>query len=99
LPDEQWRLTFDINITGNYLLADQANQIFSRQNCMRSSCSPVRPMPSCPSAAGGPTTSVDTVVTGPGVGDQAGSLFVERDRASVGGHGSAMFPRDRVIAS
>jgi rhamnulose-1-phosphate aldolase/alcohol dehydrogenase len=32
LPDEQWRTTFDINVTGNYLLADEANKVFQQQN-------------------------------------------------------------------
>ena len=31
LPDDQWQRTLDINITGNYLLADEARKIFSRQ--------------------------------------------------------------------
>jgi rhamnose utilization protein RhaD (predicted bifunctional aldolase and dehydrogenase)/NAD(P)-dependent dehydrogenase (short-subunit alcohol dehydrogenase family) len=32
LPDDQWKLTFDINVTGNYLLADEAAKLFKDQN-------------------------------------------------------------------
>ena len=31
LRDDLWRLTLDINVTGNYLLADEANEIFQEQ--------------------------------------------------------------------
>jgi rhamnose utilization protein RhaD (predicted bifunctional aldolase and dehydrogenase)/NAD(P)-dependent dehydrogenase (short-subunit alcohol dehydrogenase family) len=31
LKDDQWNLTFDINVTGNYLLADEARKIFTEQ--------------------------------------------------------------------
>jgi NAD(P)-dependent dehydrogenase (short-subunit alcohol dehydrogenase family) len=32
LPDDKWKLTFDINVTGNYLLADEASKLFKDQN-------------------------------------------------------------------
>ena len=32
LPDDHWKLTFDVNITGNYILADEARRIFADQN-------------------------------------------------------------------
>lgn len=31
LPDDQWRLTFDVNITGNYLLVDEARAVLKEQ--------------------------------------------------------------------
>ena len=35
LPDEKWRLTLDINIIGNYLLADEAQKVMTEQGLPR----------------------------------------------------------------
>jgi rhamnulose-1-phosphate aldolase/alcohol dehydrogenase len=102
LPDEKWKLTFDVNVMGMYLVADEAKPIFAAQG-LRSSIVL--------------TTSVNGVVSKRGSlaydTSKAAANHLVRELAidlaplvRVNGvapatvvAGSTMFPRDRVIAS
>ena len=102
VADEQWRVTFDVNVMGGYLVADEARQIWSRQNLNGSLVL---------------TTSVNAVVSKKGSlaydASKAAANHLVRELAielaplvRVNGlapatvvAGSTMFPRDRVIAS
>ena len=102
IPDEKWALTFAINVTGSYLVGDEAGKLWREQN-----------LP----AALVLTTSANAVVAKKGsvaydVSKAAANHLVRElaielsPLARVNGvapatvvQGSAMFPRDRVIAS
>ncbi len=102
ITDEQWRLTLDINVTANYLLADEAHRFLKDQQ-----------LP----AALVLTSSANAVVPKRGseaydVSKAALSHLVRELSISLAPHvrvngispatvvkGSTMFPRDRVIAS
>ncbi len=102
IKDEQWALTFNINVTGAYLVADEAAKILKEQNL---------------SASIVLTTSANAVVSKKGSlaydTSKAAANHLVRELAielsplvRVNGvapatvvQGSAMFPRDRVIAS
>lgn len=102
VTDEQWRLTLDINVTANYLLADEAQRFLKDQQ-----------LP----AALVLTSSANAVVPKRGseaydVSKAALSHLVRELSISLAPHvrvngispatvvkGSTMFPRDRVIAS
>ena len=100
--DEQWALTFGINVTGAYIVADEAHRIFERQGLPASIVL---------------TTSANAVVAKKGSVaydcSKAAANHLVRELAvemaplvRVNGvapatvvKGSTMFPRDRVIAS
>jgi rhamnose utilization protein RhaD (predicted bifunctional aldolase and dehydrogenase)/NAD(P)-dependent dehydrogenase (short-subunit alcohol dehydrogenase family) len=102
IPDEQWGQTLDLNVTANYLLADEAAKLFRQQNLPGSVVL---------------TSSANAVVAKRGseaydVSKAALSHLVRELAVSlaplvrVNGicpatvvKGSTMFPRDRVIAS
>jgi NAD(P)-dependent dehydrogenase (short-subunit alcohol dehydrogenase family) len=102
IPDEKWAQTFAINVTGSYVVADEANKIFKAQGL---------------SASLVLTTSVNAVVAKKGSVaydcSKAAANHLVRELAMelsplvrVNGvapatvvQGSAMFPRDRVIGS
>src|SRR5216684_4205864 len=102
ITDEQWGLTLDVNVTANYLLADEAARIFRDQNLDASIVL---------------TSSANAVVAKRGseaydVSKAALSHLVRElavsmaPKVRVNGispatvvKGSTMFPRDRVIAS
>ncbi|HEY6564625.1 MAG TPA: bifunctional rhamnulose-1-phosphate aldolase/short-chain dehydrogenase, partial [Pirellulaceae bacterium] len=102
ITDEHWRLTFDVNTLGPYLVADEARSIWADQGLNASMVI---------------TTSVNAVVPKKGsIGydaSKAAANHVIRELAidlaplvRVNGvapatvvSGSAMFPRDRVLAS
>jgi rhamnulose-1-phosphate aldolase/alcohol dehydrogenase len=102
IPDEKWALTFNINVTGSYLVADEAARIWKEQGLDGSLVL---------------TTSANAVVSKKGsvaydVSKAAGNHLVRElavelsPLVRVNGvapatvvQGSAMFPRDRVIAS
>lgn len=102
IPDERWAQTFAINVTGLYLMADEAAQLWNAQN-----------LP----AAMVLTTSANAVVAKRGSlaydASKAAANHLVRELAvelaplvRVNGvapatvvQGSAMFPRDRVISS
>jgi len=102
IPDERWALTFAINVTGSYLVADEAAQLWAQQGL---------------SANLVLTTSANAVVAKKGSlaydTSKAAANHLVRELAvelaplvRVNGvapatvvQGSAMFPRDRVISS
>jgi rhamnulose-1-phosphate aldolase/alcohol dehydrogenase len=102
ITDDQWRLTFDVNVMGGYLVADEARQIWSDQGLRGSLVL---------------TTSVNAVVAKKGSlaydASKAAANHVVRSLAvelaplirvnalapATVVAGSTMFPRDRVIAS
>jgi rhamnulose-1-phosphate aldolase/alcohol dehydrogenase len=102
IKDEQWALTFNINVTGAYLVADEAAKTFKEQGLTGSIVL---------------TTSANAVVSKKGSlaydTSKAAANHLVRELAielaplvRVNGvapatvvQGSAMFPRDRVIAS
>jgi NAD(P)-dependent dehydrogenase (short-subunit alcohol dehydrogenase family) len=102
IPDEMWSRTFDINVTGLYLVADEAANVLRSQNLPANIVL---------------TTSVNAVVAKKGSmaydTSKAAANHLVRELAvdlaplvRVNGvapatvvQGSAMFPRDRVIAS
>jgi rhamnulose-1-phosphate aldolase/alcohol dehydrogenase len=102
IPDEKWAATFNINVTGSYLVADEAAKIWKEQGLAGSMVL---------------TTSANAVVSKKGSvaydTSKAAANHLVRELAielsplvRVNGvapatvvQGSAMFPRDRVIAS
>jgi NAD(P)-dependent dehydrogenase (short-subunit alcohol dehydrogenase family) len=102
IPDEKWALTFSINVTGSYIVADEASRPWREQG-----------LPGCLVL----TTSANAVVAKKGsiaydtskaaANHLVGELAVElAPLIRVNGvapatvvQGSAMFPRERVISS
>ncbi|MEM7736123.1 MAG: SDR family oxidoreductase, partial [Deinococcota bacterium] len=102
IPDERWRTTFDVNVTGSYLVADEAASIWRSQNLAGSLVI---------------TTSANAVVAKRGSfaydTSKAAANHLVRELAielsplvRVNGlapatvvEGSSMFPRERVISS
>lgn len=102
IPDDRWALTFAINVTGSYLVADEAANLWKAQNLPANLVL---------------TTSVNAVVPKKGSlaydTSKAAANHLVRELAvelaplvRVNGvapatvvQGSAMFPRDRVISS
>jgi rhamnose utilization protein RhaD (predicted bifunctional aldolase and dehydrogenase)/NAD(P)-dependent dehydrogenase (short-subunit alcohol dehydrogenase family) len=102
IADEQWAATLDLNVTANYLLADEASKVFHEQNLnasivLTSSANAVVPK------RGSEAYDVSKAALSHLVRELAISLS---PKVRVNGispatviQGSAMFPRDRVIAS
>jgi rhamnulose-1-phosphate aldolase/alcohol dehydrogenase len=102
IPDEKWALTFNINVTGSYIVADEASKIWKEQGLSGSMVL---------------TTSANAVVSKKGsvaydtskaaANHLVRELAIERSplvrvnavAPATVVQGSAMFPRDRVIAS
>jgi rhamnulose-1-phosphate aldolase/alcohol dehydrogenase len=102
ITDEQWRFTFDVNVMGGYLVADEAKPLWTRQGLRGALVL---------------TTSVNAVVSKPGSvaydTSKAAANHLMRELAvelaplvrvnalapATVVAGSSMFPRDRVIAS
>jgi NAD(P)-dependent dehydrogenase (short-subunit alcohol dehydrogenase family) len=100
--DEQWRLTFDVNVLGSYIVADEAGKILQRQGLPASLVL---------------TTSANAVVAKKGSlaydASKAAANHLVRELAielaplvrvnavapATVVSGSTMFPRERVIAS
>lgn len=103
IPDDKWGLTFAINVTGSYIVGDEARKIFQRQGLKKCSLTL--------------TTSANAVVPKKGSVaydvSKAAANHLVRELAlelaplvRVNGvapatvvAGSSMFPRERVIAS
>jgi rhamnulose-1-phosphate aldolase/alcohol dehydrogenase len=102
IEDEQWGLTFGVNVTGAYVVADEANRVFQRQGLPASVVL---------------TTSANAVVAKKGSlaydTSKAAANHLVRELAvemaplvrvnavapATVVKGSTMFPRDRVVAS
>src|SRR5207245_11695406 len=102
LTDDQWRLTLDVNVTGNYLLADELRGILLDQALpaaivLTSSANAVVPK------AGSEAYDVSKAAVSHLVRELAIALA---PRVRVNGispatvvEGSTMFPRERILAS
>jgi rhamnose utilization protein RhaD (predicted bifunctional aldolase and dehydrogenase)/NAD(P)-dependent dehydrogenase (short-subunit alcohol dehydrogenase family) len=102
ISDDQWRLTLDVNVTGNHLLADELRRIFSDQDLpavivLTSSANAVVPK------AGSEAYDVSKAAVNHLVRELAIALA---PRVRVNGvspatvvKGSTMFARERVLAS
>jgi rhamnose utilization protein RhaD (predicted bifunctional aldolase and dehydrogenase)/NAD(P)-dependent dehydrogenase (short-subunit alcohol dehydrogenase family) len=102
VPDAIWATTLDLNVTANYRLADEARQLFAEQNLdgsvvLTSSANAVAPK------RGSEAYDVSKAALSHLIRELAIALG---PRVRVNGispatvvKGSAMFPRDRVIAS
>jgi rhamnose utilization protein RhaD (predicted bifunctional aldolase and dehydrogenase)/NAD(P)-dependent dehydrogenase (short-subunit alcohol dehydrogenase family) len=102
ISDEQWRLTLDVNVTGNYVLADEARAIFAEQGLpasvvLTSSANAVVPK------AGSEAYDVSKAAISHLVRELAIALApkvrVNAISPATVVKGSTMFPRDRVLAS
>jgi rhamnose utilization protein RhaD (predicted bifunctional aldolase and dehydrogenase)/NAD(P)-dependent dehydrogenase (short-subunit alcohol dehydrogenase family) len=102
ITDEQWNLTLDINVTGNHLLASEAEKIYSAQKLsgsivLTSSANAVVPK------RGSEAYDVSKAALSHLVRELAISLAptvrVNGISPATVVKGSTMFPRDRVLAS
>ncbi len=102
LTEDLWGRTFDINITGNYLLADEAREVFHEQGLpsvlvLTSSANAVVPK-SGSEAYDVSKSAVNQLIRGLAVG-MAPLVRVNGIAPATVVSGSAMFPRDRVMQS
>jgi rhamnose utilization protein RhaD (predicted bifunctional aldolase and dehydrogenase)/NAD(P)-dependent dehydrogenase (short-subunit alcohol dehydrogenase family) len=102
LSRDMWNRTFDINITGNYLIADAAKQIFREQNLpvslvLTSSANAVVPKHGS-EAYDVSKSAVNHLIRELAVG-LAPIVRVNGVGPATVVAGSTMFPRDRVISS
>jgi rhamnose utilization protein RhaD (predicted bifunctional aldolase and dehydrogenase)/NAD(P)-dependent dehydrogenase (short-subunit alcohol dehydrogenase family) len=102
IPDEQWHSTLDLNVTANYLLAEEAAAIFAKQE-LPASLVFTSSANAVVSKRGSEAYDVSKAAVSHLIRELAVSLA---PRVRVNGispaavvQGSTMFPRDRVIAS
>jgi rhamnose utilization protein RhaD (predicted bifunctional aldolase and dehydrogenase)/NAD(P)-dependent dehydrogenase (short-subunit alcohol dehydrogenase family) len=102
ISDEQWHSTLDLNVTANYLLADEAAEIFAKQD-LAASLVFTSSANAVVSKRGSEAYDVSKAAVSHLIRELAVSLA---PRVRVNGvspaavvKGSTMFPRDRVIAS
>ncbi|MFN7938778.1 MAG: bifunctional rhamnulose-1-phosphate aldolase/short-chain dehydrogenase [Bryobacteraceae bacterium] len=102
IPEDHWRLTFDVNVTGNYILAKEAQKIFAEQGLpavivLTSSANAVVPK------KGSEAYDVSKTAVNHLIGELAVGLApltrVNGIAPATVVAGSTMFPRDRVISS
>lgn len=102
LPEEMWSKTFDINITGNYLLADEVRRVFQDQKLpatvvLTSSANAVVPKHGS-EAYDVSKSAVNQLIRELAIG-LAPLVRVNGIAPATVVAGSTMFPRDRVITS
>jgi NAD(P)-dependent dehydrogenase (short-subunit alcohol dehydrogenase family) len=102
LSEHHWRTTFDVNVTGNYLLAKAAQRIFEEQNLpavivLTSSANAVVPKKGS-EAYDVSKTAVNHLIGELAVG-MAPLVRVNGIAPAAVVEGSAMFPRERVVSS
>lgn len=102
IPVEHWRLTMDVNVTGNYLLAKEAQKVFTAQGLpsvivLTSSANAVVPKKGS-EAYDVSKTAVNHLIGELAVG-MAPLVRVNGIAPATVVAGSTMFPRDRVISS
>jgi NAD(P)-dependent dehydrogenase (short-subunit alcohol dehydrogenase family) len=102
ISDEQWHTTLDLNVTANYLLADEAAAIFAKQE-LPASLVFTSSANAVVSKRGSEAYDVSKAAVSHLIRELAVSLS---PRVRVNGispaavvQGSTMFPRDRVVAS
>jgi rhamnose utilization protein RhaD (predicted bifunctional aldolase and dehydrogenase)/NAD(P)-dependent dehydrogenase (short-subunit alcohol dehydrogenase family) len=102
LPEEMWSKTFEINITGNYLLADEIKRVFQEQKLpatvvLTSSANAVVPKRGS-EAYDVSKSAVNQLIRELAVG-LSPLVRVNGIAPATVVAGSTMFPRDRVISS
>jgi rhamnose utilization protein RhaD (predicted bifunctional aldolase and dehydrogenase)/NAD(P)-dependent dehydrogenase (short-subunit alcohol dehydrogenase family) len=102
LSENHWRTTFDVNVTGNYLLAKATQRIFEEQNLpavivLTSSANAVVPKKGS-EAYDVSKTAVNHLIGELAVG-MAPLVRVNGIAPATVVEGSAMFPRERVVSS
>jgi rhamnose utilization protein RhaD (predicted bifunctional aldolase and dehydrogenase)/NAD(P)-dependent dehydrogenase (short-subunit alcohol dehydrogenase family) len=102
LPDDKWQLTLDINVTGNYLVADEARKVMKEQGLpavlvLTSSANAVVPKRGS-EAYDVSKGAVNHLIRELAIG-LAPLVRVNGIAPATVVEGSTMFPRDRVIAS
>jgi rhamnose utilization protein RhaD (predicted bifunctional aldolase and dehydrogenase)/NAD(P)-dependent dehydrogenase (short-subunit alcohol dehydrogenase family) len=102
LPDDKWQLTLDINVTGNYLVADEAGRVMKEQGLpavivLTSSANAVVPKRGS-EAYDVSKGAVNHLIRELAIG-LAPLVRVNGIAPATVVEGSTMFPRDRVIAS
>ena len=102
LPEEMWSKTFEINITGNYLLADEIRRVFQEQKLpatvvLTSSANAVVPKHGS-EAYDVSKSAVNQLIRELAVG-LSPLVRVNGIAPATVVAGSTMFPRDRVISS
>lgn len=102
VTDAQWKLTFDVNVLGSYLVGDEARQIWARQ-ALRGSLVLTTSVNAVVSKKGSlaydaSKAAANHVVRGLAV-ELAPLVRVNALAPATVVAGSTMFPRDRVIAS
>src|SRR5580692_3322651 len=102
ISDEQWHTTLDLNVTANYLLADEAAAIFAKQG-LPASLVFTSSANAVVSKRGSEAYDVSKAAVSHLIRELAVSLAPRVRVNGVGPaavvKGSTMFPRDRVIAS
>jgi rhamnose utilization protein RhaD (predicted bifunctional aldolase and dehydrogenase)/NAD(P)-dependent dehydrogenase (short-subunit alcohol dehydrogenase family) len=102
ISDEQWHTTLDLNVTANYLLADEAASIFAKQE-LPASLVFTSSANAVVSKRGSEAYDVSKAAVSHLIRELAVSLapLVRVNGVSPASvvNGSTMFPRDRVIAS
>ena len=102
LPEEQWAATFNINITANYLLADEARRIFNEQKLLVSlvlTSSANAVVPKFGSEAYDVSKSATSALVRELAVGMAPLVRVNGIAPATVVAGSTMFPRDRVMSS
>ena len=102
IPDDKWGLTFGVNVVGSYLVADEARRIWSEQG-LRGSLVVTTSVNAVVSKRGSLAYDTSKAAANHLVRELAIELAplvrVNAVAPATVVEGSAMFPRDRVIAS
>jgi rhamnulose-1-phosphate aldolase/alcohol dehydrogenase len=102
IPDEQWRKTFDVNVRGAAILAEEARRIWASQGLTGSlvlTTSANAVVPKTGSLAYDCSKAAANHLTRELALELAPNIRVNAVAPATVVAGSAMFPRDRVIAS
>jgi rhamnulose-1-phosphate aldolase/alcohol dehydrogenase len=102
IGDPQWALTFDINVTGSFIVADEANKVFQRQDLPASivlTTSANAVVPKMGSTAYDTSKAAANHLVRELAVEMAPLVRVNAVAPATVVRGSTMFPRDRVISS
>lgn len=102
IPDEKWNLTFNINVTGSYLVADEAAKTWKEQNlkgCLVLTTSANAAVAKKGSLAYDTSKAAANHLVRELAIELAPLVRVNGVAPATVVQGSAMFPRDRVIGS
>ncbi len=102
IGDPQWALTFDINVTGSFIVADEANKVFQRQDLPASivlTTSANAVVPKMGSTAYDTSKAAANHLVRELAVEMAPLVRVNAVAPATVVRGSTMFPRHRVISS